>query len=762
MSNTSHAATNDPIETTASKTLNLSDASHSLSWKNFADRIKVKLDQNSFLIKEIFNTLNHSPSNISSNELNILLERCQNIQKSMKGTIAEVQSYNDIFDDYLKIYGTKAEANEDPAITTQRNELQKVSQSIKSALMRSRLYLLQSQQLNSLITSKLSHLQNATLSKKSTSPLSLLFWQNLISETPQNKTFIQNDGALSHWPILISGVIGTLLLLAIFSSLALNLSKKIVPYHDLTSSTENNIKERILHNIILINLNGFICCAIVSAIWAIWKSLPFNGTNDLVTSLLMSSFPICGFLIGAGQLFFGSKGLLNDFPQKERATLHKANWILAINLLLLNLLRGFQTQGVFGHTLLELLEIIFTLSVSLSAVMTFRSFEKQNDLFFFAPPALGISTFITCISVLAILIGYIPFAFICTSWILIALSGLLIIITVGTGWRVFLERIFYPEGSVASHLRPLGISTRRLTQLSVLLSGSGNIFLFFLFISIIQENGNVNFIDIGSRLHALFVGNSIYGIPFSLDTILICLLFGFIASYLIRHCREWIRTQFFPTTRLDIGAQTSILSIFTYCAWTLVFLSILTIAGLSVQNLTWVVSALSVGIGFGLQSIVQNFVSGIILIAERPVRVGDIVEIGGAKGDIKRISIRATDINLSDGSTLIVPNSQFITSSIKNDTQAGSMSSITLNFQIPIEADIEKATALFMEVAAQRPEILSKPTPYTTVSALSSTSITMGLTFNIASARNASNVQSLILFDLFRRFHTENISLTTV
>ncbi len=123
-----------------------------------------------------------------------------------------------------------------------------------------------------------------------------------------------------------------------------------------------------------------------------------------------------------------------------------------------------------------------------------------------------------------------------------------------------------------------------------------------------------------------------------------------------------------PLTRLDIGTRSSITNVMTYVLWIAVLLLVLTEAGVAVQNLTWVVSALSVGIGFGLQSIVQNFVSGVILLAERPIRVGDLVEIGGVKGDVKKISVRATEITLGDGSTMIVPNSQFITSNVRNAT----------------------------------------------------------------------------------------------
>ncbi|MFP3449237.1 mechanosensitive ion channel family protein, partial [Pseudomonas sp. SIMBA_067] len=86
------------------------------------------------------------------------------------------------------------------------------------------------------------------------------------------------------------------------------------------------------------------------------------------------------------------------------------------------------------------------------------------------------------------------------------------------------------------------------------------------------------------------------------------------------------------------------------------------------NKLAWIVSALSVGIGFGLQEIVKNFISGLILLTERPVKVGDLVSISGIEGDIRRINVRATEIQLGDKSTVIVPNSQFISQNVRNAT----------------------------------------------------------------------------------------------
>ena len=112
--------------------------------------------------------------------------------------------------------------------------------------------------------------------------------------------------------------------------------------------------------------------------------------------------------------------------------------------------------------------------------------------------------------------------------------------------------------------------------------------------------------------------------------------------------------------------------------------------GIGFEKLALLASALSVGIGFGLQAITQNFVSGLILLAERPVKLGDRVRIGDQVGDIRRISVRATEIQTDDKSTLIVPNSELITKSVQNLTMDSALGRISIAFSVPLNTDIVK------------------------------------------------------------------------
>nr|WP_243444374.1 mechanosensitive ion channel domain-containing protein [Acetobacter persici] len=140
--------------------------------------------------------------------------------------------------------------------------------------------------------------------------------------------------------------------------------------------------------------------------------------------------------------------------------------------------------------------------------------------------------------------------------------------------------------------------------------------------------------------------------------------------------------------------------------------------GVTVKSMTWVVSALSVGIGFGLQSIVQNFVSGIILMAERPVSIGDVVDIAGAHGEVARISVRSTNIKLADGSTMIVPNSQFITSAVRNATRAEKPGVFTIPLQVPFTSDLHKAMNVMTSTLAECENVEAQPVPTASITSV--------------------------------------------
>ncbi|WP_143289110.1 mechanosensitive ion channel family protein, partial [Burkholderia pseudomallei] len=171
--------------------------------------------------------------------------------------------------------------------------------------------------------------------------------------------------------------------------------------------------------------------------------------------------------------------------------------------------------------------------------------------------------------------------------------------------------------------------------------------------------------------------------------------------------------------------------------------------------------ALSVGIGFGLQEIVKNFVSGLILLTERPVKVGDMISISGVEGDIRRINVRATEIQLSDRSTVIVPNSQLISQNLRNVTMGNSTQGVaTLMLTFPLNTDPEQVRDLLLDAYREHASVLEKPAPSVTFSQLTPDGITLSVTGYVGSPRIAAATKSDLLFEILKRLRAAGIALS--
>jgi small-conductance mechanosensitive channel len=180
--------------------------------------------------------------------------------------------------------------------------------------------------------------------------------------------------------------------------------------------------------------------------------------------------------------------------------------------------------------------------------------------------------------------------------------------------------------------------------------------------------------------------------------------------------------------------------------------------GVGVERIALLASALSVGIGFGLQAITQNFISGLILLAERPVKIGDTIRVGTDEGDVKSINVRSTEIQIGDRSTLIIPNSELITKSVRNMTLANPLGRVQIVFSVPMEEDADEIIAILMRLFADHPAVLSDPTPSVMIDSLVEGKINFnGIAF-VSSPRLAYATRSELLLQLLRRLKARGMS----
>jgi small-conductance mechanosensitive channel len=238
---------------------------------------------------------------------------------------------------------------------------------------------------------------------------------------------------------------------------------------------------------------------------------------------------------------------------------------------------------------------------------------------------------------------------------------------------------------------------------------------------------------------------------------LITLFVGIGLSHLVR---RWVERRYLPVTHWDPGVRNSVAIGVGYLGVAIALICALAATGVGVAQIALVASALSVGVGFGLQQIVQNFVAGVILLIERPVKVGDWINVGGVEGDVLALRVRATDIRSLDGSTVIVPNSSLITTNVQNKTRIGAQSRIQLQVSVTRTADIRRACALILQVAGGRAEVLKTPAPQVFVDALTAGGgATLDAWLYIADPRAAVAMRSELYLAVLDAFEQAQIGM---
>ena len=172
--------------------------------------------------------------------------------------------------------------------------------------------------------------------------------------------------------------------------------------------------------------------------------------------------------------------------------------------------------------------------------------------------------------------------------------------------------------------------------------------------------------------------------------------------------KKWLEQEWLARARMDRGARESIATISGYVGTSIAILVALSVAGMDFSKLAIIAGALSVGIGFGLQNIVSNFISGLILLFERPVKTGDWIIVGDVEGYVKRISIRTTQIMTFDRADVIVPNTELISGNVTNLMLNDQRGRLRVPVGVAYGSDTQKVKELLLEVAKDHPEVIGE------------------------------------------------------
>ncbi|MEQ1603408.1 MAG: mechanosensitive ion channel domain-containing protein [Pyrinomonadaceae bacterium] len=243
-------------------------------------------------------------------------------------------------------------------------------------------------------------------------------------------------------------------------------------------------------------------------------------------------------------------------------------------------------------------------------------------------------------------------------------------------------------------------------------------------------------------------------------SILYVLLLAIALIYLSSKLKNLLITSLLARTRLDLGAQQAIGTITRYVVLFVGTLIIFQTVGIDLTTLNVLAGAIGIGIGFGLQNIANNFISGLILLIERPIKAGDRVEIDDVNGEVVSIGARSTTIRTNDAIAIIVPNSKFISENVINWSFGGEI----IRFKIPVgvacDSDIDLVTEILLKIAEENEDVAETPPPSVRLVELGTSALIFELrAWSRAKLHRPGHFRSGINYEIVRKFRQHGIEM---
>ena len=666
-------------------------------------------------------------------------------------------------------------AKDAPDVAAQRNQLDRSSSALDAQVKLARLLSVEATQASEQATTVRRSQLQARLGERTSSILAGAFWKQLHAEWPQTHLRLQNLGNElvnaarttpgSVWAIIFVGIVLVLAASIWISRHLLMLTSTRVPHGRLRRS---------LHALAVLVL-ATATPGLVAELLAF--GLRWSGALSDKTGVFLSSLIgiICfaGFTAGLGHALLSpnrTSWRLLPLSDALAARMGRYPTVFAFVMVLVWAAERVSIVINTGLSTAVAINCIVALVLSITVAYGLLRAERCWRQVRAADPASPTTPlWLRCVvvimwlalaaSLVSLLVGYVAFGSFVTkqiTWIMVVVCTTYLLTVLVDDVCMLLASTPPPPDSA----NPVLATPKARDQAAVLLSGLGRALIVLLMLMLLLAPFGEGPAELFQRLGTLQDGLSIGEVairPGSVIQALLVLLVGYIG---VGFFKRWLQNSYLPTTNLDSGMQVSFLTLFGYIGGVAAVALALSAAGIGLERIAWVASALSVGIGFGLQAVVQNFVSGLILLAERPVKVGDWVSLGGVEGDIRRINVRATEIQMGDRSTVIVPNSEFITKTVRNVTHASPLGLVQIKLPLPLGTDAEAARALILSAFVDNHDVLDTPAPNVQLDGIDNGNLMFNATGFASSPRLTYGIRSALLFELLKRLDAAEISIS--
>lgn len=308
-------------------------------------------------------------------------------------------------------------------------------------------------------------------------------------------------------------------------------------------------------------------------------------------------------------------------------------------------------------------------------------------------------------------------------------------------------------------IRTLKINRRSLVKAEFWFGLVLNPLLFILAVLFLLAVWGVSVDILINNVKNFLVGFNIGGIHISITSILLGLISFFISMAFVKLIKNSLVSGNLSKIEMEDGVRNSIISIVGFVGFIISAIVAIAVMGGSFASLAIIAGAMSFGVGLGLQSIVSNLVSGMTILFERPIKIGDWVIIDGQEGIVKKISMRSTELETASKSHVIIPNAAILSKSLVNLTYSNRMGRVEIKIGVDYDSNIELVKSTLLEIAQKTPNVLSNPAPSVAFTALADSSLNFQLNVFTANVNNKSAIANSIREEIVKRFKELDINI---